>query len=228
MKPPIHLIFDFDGTLVDSFPIVIEKFNHLADVFNFRKVNIQEINFLKDFTSKEFIEYLRIPFEELPEIILQIREDIWSEILTLPPFLNIPETIEKLYKLKIHLGILTSNSMKNVIDWLEHHHLRHFFDFIHTEPSYLDKGLALKEILERDKISKSKAFYVGDETRDIDAAIACDISAIAVTWGFSSAQILARQNPNYIITKPDDLFNLFNILVAKEKTVITQEGMSKS
>ncbi|ARG96668.1 HAD hydrolase-like protein [Legionella micdadei] len=213
MESNLHLIFDFDGTLVDSFQAVIEKFNLFADIYHYRKISSSELSFLKNLTSKEFINYLGIPRDKIPDVILQIRELLREEIPTLPFFLNVPETLAKLHKLKIGLGILTSNSTENVIEWLKYNNLYHLFDFIHVESSYLDKGIALNQILEVYKIDKTQAFYAGDETRDIDAAKACKISSIAVTWGFNSAQILLKQNPDYIMNKPEDLFGLFKVLV---------------
>lgn len=44
MKNNLHLIFDFDGTMVDSFDVVIKKFNLLAGEFNFRYIDDHEID----------------------------------------------------------------------------------------------------------------------------------------------------------------------------------------
>lgn len=66
MKNNLHLIFDFDGTLVDSFDAVIQKFNLLASEFNFRYIEDHEINDLKNLTSKELIKHLKIPAYKIP------------------------------------------------------------------------------------------------------------------------------------------------------------------
>jgi phosphoglycolate phosphatase len=214
----MHLIFDFDGTLIDSFQALLEKFNFLAEQFNYRKIDIQEMNSLRELSSKEFVKHLGIAPEQIPKVIFQLREQLHQEILSLPIFQKIPETLEKLSALKVRLGILTTNSAENVITWLEHHKLRHFFEFIYTEPSYLDKGNTLIEVLETYKIDKTQAFYIGDETRDIDAAQTANIGSIAVTWGFNSAEILAQQNPNYLINYPENLLVLVESLASKQST----------
>lgn len=48
----MNIIFDFDGTLADSFSAIIEKLVPLADAFKFRKINQDEIARLKDLTSR--------------------------------------------------------------------------------------------------------------------------------------------------------------------------------
>ena len=52
-------------------------------------------------------------------------------------------------------------------------------------------------------------FYIGDETRDIDAAKQCGISAVAVTWGFNSEAIIAKHNPHYLVRHPKDILTIF-------------------
>ncbi|WP_058532944.1 HAD hydrolase-like protein [Legionella saoudiensis] len=73
---PMNIIFDFDGTLADSFSTAIQKLILLADQFNFRKINQDEIDGLKDLTSGEVIKYLKIPFYRLPAVLRHTRECI--------------------------------------------------------------------------------------------------------------------------------------------------------
>ena len=51
----MHLIFDFDGTLVDSFCCVIDVFNALAVDFNFRKIVVDEIEDLKNLSYRQML-----------------------------------------------------------------------------------------------------------------------------------------------------------------------------
>src|SRR3990167_9311652 len=138
----ICCIFDFDGTLVDNFNSAIEKFNILADDFNF------------------------------------------------------------------FLGIVTSNSKENVTSWLDSYKIKHFFHFIHVEPNYFGKNRVIKKVLKKYRMSKSHVFYIGDETRDIDAAKQNGIYSIAVTWGFNSEKILLQHQPHYIARNPNDLLTI--------------------
>jgi phosphoglycolate phosphatase-like HAD superfamily hydrolase len=86
MKNNLYLIFNFDGTLVDSFRAMMEKFNPLTDEFNFRKLNENEIDDLRDLTSIKFIQYLETPFirflvycvlqESIYPLLLRMRNDV--------------------------------------------------------------------------------------------------------------------------------------------------------
>ncbi len=205
IKNNLHLIFDFDGTLVDSFDAVIQRFNLLAGEFNFRYIDDHEIDDLKNLTSKELIKHLKIPAYKIPKVILKARALMRGEITKLPAFVNLREVIEKIYGMGIGLGILTSNSSENVNQWLKCNNLQNLFHFIHIESSYFGKKRILRKIIKNYHMDYSRTFYVGDETRDIEAAKASNINSIAVTWGFNSEAVLLQHQPHFIARKPEDI-----------------------
>lgn len=202
-----YLIFDFDGTLVDSFYTAMQKLRILADELNFKKIEVDEIEKLKDFTSKELIQYLNIPFYKLPKVLRYAREYMRNEMFLLSPFNGLPEVLNEL-QLNFSLGILTSNSSHNVSMWLERHKIRHLFHFIHAESSYFGKKRILKKIIKSYDMDLAQTFYIGDETRDIEAAKKCNIRSLAVSWGFNSEETLRRCDPHYLAREPRDILTI--------------------
>jgi phosphoglycolate phosphatase len=116
----MYLIFDFDGTLVDSFSNAIDKFNLLAEEFSFRKVSFHDVEGMRNLSSRELIKFLRIPLYKLPKVIQRARNFIHADIQVLNSFEKLPEVLQKLYNAGVSLGILTSNSEANVSTWLTH------------------------------------------------------------------------------------------------------------
>jgi phosphoglycolate phosphatase-like HAD superfamily hydrolase len=55
------------------------------------------------------------------------------------------------------------------------------------------------------KLDPSKVFYIGDETRDIEAAKKAGIKSIAVTWGYNTKAILDNSNPDFLCESTDAL-----------------------
>ncbi|MFA5959932.1 MAG: HAD hydrolase-like protein [Tatlockia sp.] len=205
-----NLLFDFDGTLADSFCVAMQKLILLADEFNFHKINPTEIEQLKQLTSRELIKFLKIPLYKLPGVLHQARESIRNEIPTLSIFNDLPEVLTELHHLGCCLGIVTSNSSENVSLWLKRHQIQHLFDFIHAESSYFGKKQILKKIIKSHKMESYHTFYIGDETRDVEAAQKCNINAIAVSWGFNSEETLVRSKPNYVAKTPKDILTILN------------------
>ena len=124
------------------------------------------------------------------------------------PFSSLCEVLRKIHDLNINVGILTSNSLENVTAWLKHNQMDSFFNFIHAESSFFGKKRILRKIIKTYKMERPQIFYIGDETRDVEAAKECNVYSVAVTWGFNSEKILTQHQPHYIVRKPDDILTM--------------------
>lgn len=145
----MHLIFDFDGTLIDSFDKIIEKFNILAEEFNFKRIYSAELAELRNLNSKELIQSLRIPIYKIPIMLHKARKLMSNEILTLSPFENLHQILKKIHNAKFSVRILTSNSEENVIAWLDIHQMKNLFEFIHIESNFFGKNRHLRKIIKK-------------------------------------------------------------------------------
>ena len=204
----MYLLFDFDGTLVDSFDCVMKKAMILAEQYHFKFFSPDEIKLLRDLSSKELIKTLNIPIYRLPQLIHHMRRHLRQEMHNLPPTPNIQPVIESLKHAGFSLGILTSNSVENVSIWLESHQMKHCFKFIHNESNYFTKRYLIKKTLKTYHIHKEQTFYIGDETRDIEAAHKNHIQSVAVTWGYNSEKALSKYGPSFIARHPNDLLSI--------------------
>lgn len=77
----MHLLFDFDGTLVDSYDYVIEATNLLAEQFNYKKIKEHEVEYLRNLSSRELINFLGVSFYKIPSLIRQIRHLLHDKIV---------------------------------------------------------------------------------------------------------------------------------------------------
>jgi phosphoglycolate phosphatase-like HAD superfamily hydrolase len=114
------------------------------------------------------------------------------------------ETIETLHKKGYFLGIVTSNTEKNVLRFLEINHITSF-DFIHDEKNIFGKGRTIKSVIKKYRLNKNEAVYVGDEVRDIEAAEKSGIRSISVSWGFNTKKLLQRHSASTIVNTPQEL-----------------------
>lgn len=205
-----HLIFDFDGTLVDSLGCALNAFNALAADFGCQKVSMEELEGLKNLNSRALIKRLKIPLHKIPAVLYKARKHMRHEMHRLQPFPGIVPMLNELSASGCSLGIVTSNAKKNVVSWLEHHEISTCFHFVISAPSYFGKGKTLKKVIKKNQMDANHVFYIGDETRDIDAAKQCGVSSIAVTWGFNSEKIIIESNPHYLVRVPADLLAILN------------------
>ncbi len=201
------LLFDFDGTIADTFLHIVNIGNRLADEFKFNPIRPQDIEPLKNNSVEETIKYLKVPVLKVPSILLRARQELHKEIKQVQPIKHLPETLQELREAGYELGIITTNSAKNVSEFLRHHNLD-VFDFISSTSKVFGKSQSLKRLIRQKQRDLSDVFYVGDEIRDILAAQKTGIAMIAVGWGFNSKDALARHNPDYLIHSPQDLLDV--------------------
>jgi len=199
------IIFDFDGTLADTFETIVSITNSLAVEFGHQPVGEEDIPKLQNLSSQKIVRQSGISVFKIPFLIRRLRRELENRITEVSLFPGIKELILDLKAEGYVLGIITSNSRENVIALMAINDLENSFDFICSSSRLFGKHKAIAKLLKREKLEREKAFYVGDETRDIDAAKKAKIRAIAVSWGFNSTEALARSNPDFLASHPQEL-----------------------
>ncbi len=121
------------------------------------------------------------------------------------PTVNISPLLSDLSNYKdVHLGILTSNTQENVQQFLVKNELD-FFEFICTGKSVFGKSHMINKIVKQRHLNPNDVFYVCDEVRDIEAARKSGIKSVAVAWGYNTKDALVKENPDFLVTTPEEL-----------------------
>ncbi len=201
------IIFDFDGTLANTFHFGIEISNKLAKIFNYKIILSDNIEILRNKTSEEVLKESGIPFFKMPFIVFRFRKEYKKIRDLIQPIDGVEEMLNLLSK-NNNLGIVTSNSKHTVEYFLEKHKILHLFNFIHAEASIFGKARILKKIIQKNSNEYQQVFYVGDETRDIQASRKCKLNSIAVTWGYNTKDILLKLKPDYIVDNPLEIIQI--------------------
>ncbi len=205
------IIFDFDGTIADTRNTLVEIGNKLAIEFGYTPLDELELLRLSNLSSREIIKQSPVPAYQIPFFIRRIKKELNKEIATLKPFFGISESLQTLKNSQYQLGIITSNLEENVMAFLINNNLATFFDFIHSGTTLFGKDKIINKVIKKNCFPIDQIIYVGDETRDIEAAKKSKVKVIAVTWGFNSANVLAQYNPDFLISCPQELINIINI-----------------
>lgn len=206
------MIFDFDGTLVDTFETLLKIVERLADEFGYPAPTPEKIEHLKNLPSRQIIKNVDVDLIKIPALLRRVKIELNKEIANIQIIPGIQPALIQLKHQGIQLGIITSNSKENVLAVLQKHHLENCFDFIYGETSIFGKHRTINKLLKQIKIRPDQIIYVGDETRDIVAAKKSQIKAIAVSWGFNSKQALQAQKPDFLIDRPESLASCLNAL----------------
>jgi len=198
------VIFDFDGTLANSFPPMVKILKKRVKEMGYAKLTSKQIDVMRSMRPLDIIKHFKFPIWKVPGLIRTVREDLFKQIDQIKLFSGIRKLIDELGKRNLRYGILTSNSIKAVDSFLKYHNLRGF-EFIESETNIFKKSKHLTKIIKKYSFNKKDVIYVGDEVRDIIASQEAGIDVIAVTWGYNKNEILKQNNPTFIADKPEEI-----------------------
>ena len=198
------IIFDLDGTLVDTRDFVIKSINDLSLPFNYKRLEEVDVRRLRGTRSLYFLKVIGLPIWKGPKLIKSVQKKLSTEIANLPLVPGMKDALLNLKNSGYILGVATSNSPKNVRLFFEKYKDR-FFDFKQANIFAFGKHRALRRIGREQEVNLKNIYYVGDETRDVIAAKKAGVNVIAVTWGFNNRKILATLNPDCIADSPEDI-----------------------
>jgi phosphoglycolate phosphatase len=196
-------IFDFDGTIADTFDHVVTILNALSGEFGYRKAEPHEVDELRGVPPREVAKRLGVRWHKLPAIVTRARNELTHGMANIQPFEGIPAALAELRARGLLVGMLTSNNRKNVELFLAQHPLE--LDFVSTGSGLWSKHRRLAKLLKQHKLARDETAYIGDEVRDIEAARALGIRAVAVGWGYTKPDLLAAQEPDALVRHVPDL-----------------------
>ncbi len=197
-------IFDFDGTLADSFPWFATVINDTADKFRFRRVAPEEIDGLRGKSSREMMQICGVSAWKLPFIARYIRKRKAQDLASIPLFAEAPAALRRLHGAGVTLAIVSSNSEANI---------RAMFGpetaalITHYEcgASMHGKARRFRAALRKSGIAAHEAITIGDELRDIDAAREAGIAFGAVTWGYTHGVAMKAAKPDFAFDTFDEM-----------------------
>ncbi|MEO8683632.1 MAG: HAD-IA family hydrolase [Devosia sp.] len=199
-------IFDFDGTLANSFPWFCTVINQIADKFAFRRVEESEIEGMRDLTNRQIMAALGVPAWKLPGIAISFRKLVAESAGSIPLFPGAADMLERLHAGGLRIAIVSSNAEATIRKILGAH--ADLVEHYGCGSSMWGKAEKFKTALQALGLPASQAIAIGDEVRDIEAARQAGIAAGSVTFGYNSAKVLVAQ-------RPDHLFSNYSEVTAK-------------
>jgi phosphoglycolate phosphatase len=195
------VIFDFDGTLANSFPFVLAMLDELAEKFNTRKMNREDLPKLRHYSPHKIMKMHKVRIWKVPGILKYTRVLMRRDAHRIAKFEGIDELIRELSLRKIKLGIVTTNT-RAIVEQVLGEDIFRLFNYFLGDVSLFGKPKALKKMLTLAGCENSETLAIGDELRDLDAAAKVKIPFGAVSWGFSSPEALSARNPLFTFTYP--------------------------
>lgn len=201
------LIFDFDGTLADSFPWFIRVVNDAAARYRFKRIEEAEIDTLRGYSARQMMKHLAVPSWKLPLIVRAMRKMKAADVRQIPLFAGVDELLRDLAGRGAELALVTSNSYDNAVRILGPENAA-LFRYYECGMSVFGKRAGFRRVLRRSGVPRAEAICIGDEIRDLEAARAEGIPFGAVSWGYTHADSLRAHAPAEVFATLDDIAGL--------------------
>jgi phosphoglycolate phosphatase len=198
------VIFDLDGTLVDSFPWFLRNVNDVADKFGFRRVADDEIPSLRRAGLPEIFRRLEVPRAKLPVIVRHMRRLKREQAADIALFPETEATLRALAGAGVRLALVSSDNEANARRQLGPGNVALFSSF-DCGASLFGKATKFRRTVRRAAIDPGSVIAIGDEVRDIEAARGASIACGAVTWGCAAPEALRAQKPDILFERMADI-----------------------
>jgi pyrophosphatase PpaX len=207
------VVFDLDGTIVDSVELIVQSFQHAA-----REVLGREMS--RDDSIANVGRPLReqmvmISPEHADELVAVYRE--WNHRehdRMLKLYDGILQLLHSLQASGVKLGLVTSKSRYTTQMAFDLTGIECYFDVsICADESPRNKPSPdpILLCLERLGVDPAEAAYVGDAPADIQAALAAGVHAVGVTWGVFEAETLEAEKPDILVHTVGELGEVFGV-----------------
>lgn len=197
------IIFDFDGTIADTFKMMLEIAHNLTGHKSL--IDSKEVNELKHDSMVEVAERLEVPKYMWPFLVFRGRRQMSKRLGEIKPFEGMDEVLRTLHEDGYRLFVMSSNSAKNISSFLDSHGLLGDFSKIYGGVGLLGKSGMLTKIMKQNNLRPSDIIYVGDEVRDVEAATSVGVATVAVGWGFNDSLRLQNEKPIAVVNSRPEL-----------------------
>lgn len=202
-RAPVYqaVVFDLDGTVVDSVELIIVSFQHALREVLGREVSREDAVAWVGRPLREQMELFSPQHaDELVEVYKEFNHREHDRMLTL--YEGIQQLLEGLRQAQVKIGLVTSKSRFTAQMAFDLTGIEVYFDAtVCAGEASGDKPSPepILACLAALGAAPASAAYVGDSPSDIQAALAAGTTAIAVTWGVFPADKLVAEKPDLLV-----------------------------
>jgi phosphoglycolate phosphatase len=197
-----HIIFDLDGTLIDSRQEIINTYKKvIAEIEPENEVDFDSINYGATLPSilkaiyganRDAILKATLKFSEIYD------RSLFEETLLYP---SVNDVIEKLFHKKNILHIATNKRLTPTISILKQKKMFQYFASVKASDmmpnTMLSKQLMVETICK--EFNVKKGYMIGDSSQDIEAGINNNLTTVAALYGYEKKESLLKKNPKFVI-----------------------------
>ncbi|MFR7591785.1 MAG: pyrophosphatase PpaX [Longibaculum sp.] len=209
MKKDLAIVFDLDGTLLNTDLLIKKSFEHVFAKYkpDYQLSEEEYLSFLGPSLHATFQRYFpETMIEELIEYYREYNHAHHEDFVTIYP--TVKETLEILKQKEYPLGVVTTKFSMAAYLGLDLFELTDYFDVVlgmDNVENVKPYPEGIYKVLE--KTSCHKAVYIGDNTSDILAGKNADAYTIGVKWTPKGTKEIEALHPDLMIDQMDEIID---------------------
>ncbi|ATQ78819.1 haloacid dehalogenase [Massilia violaceinigra] len=188
------VIFDFDGTLADSFSFFQSVYNGLADKHGLRRIEGDQVGHLRAMGTREIMRYIGMPAWKMPVVSKSFIAMMSENAASIALFDGVADALRALADAGVMLAVVSSNSEQNVRRVLGPG-LSGLFSHFECGMSVFGKASRIRKVVRQSQVGAGDALYVGDQGTDAEASAKAGVAFGAVAWGYAPPEVLRAHGP---------------------------------
>lgn len=209
------VLFDFDGTIMDTNQVVLESWQHTFKIIEGRERSVEEI--VKTFGEPLFITMAKLfphmSVEESVGIYRSYLYEHYNEMIA--PFPGMVDLVKEIKARGFKTGLVTSRVADTTISGLEQFGIMEYMDALVTfedtdkhKPDPEPIHIALRKLSSKPE----EALMLGDTDFDLQCAKNAGVLPVLVGWqmAFTEEELKNLEEPVHIIEKPMDIFEIIS------------------
>jgi phosphoglycolate phosphatase len=214
------IIFDFDGTLIDSIPDLTLALNRVLKKYQLPTLTVEQASPFVGNGARLLLHRALAHAKgskdisnDLLEEALLVYHAAYSENTCAHTYLypGVFETLKSLKKKGYTLAICTNKPFEYIEPILEQLEIKSFFKYWIGEDSLSEKkpsAIPLLHLAEKSNVSVDKCLMIGDSKNDILAAKNAGIQSVGVTYGYNYNEQISDYNPDVVLDQISDLMKV--------------------
>lgn len=210
MKHYPLIVFDWDGTLVDSIHRIVTSLQHASQITLGESISDTRARSVIGLGLTEAISQLYpelSPSEMEPVTHAYKQHFLYENTVEAPLFPGVKQLLKNLVDEDFTLAIATGKSRQGLDHNLAEHDVAHFFATTRCAGEYTSKPAPdmLLSILEDFNTPASQALMIGDSEHDLLMARHAGVDSIGVTCGVQTEDVLSQFNPLFCLDNISEL-----------------------
>lgn len=207
------ILFDFDGVLADTLEDLLQFGQEVCNELGVQHHVVKEdLSSLEVMSFATFGKQLDVPNTLIEPFVQRCLEKVAQKESPPAIFAGLAEVVRELSARHV-LGIVTTNTAKNVNAFLAQHKLVDCIRVIYGLEQPGSKAEKISQARNQFAAAGEAVFMIGDAVSDIYAAKQASVKSIAVSWGHQSLERLLNAGADHSVHSASELVALFEAAI---------------